>query len=206
MVGHGCLFAWNFSVTRSIVLTETVSRTRPNMMLLSQPTVWKTHWPKTVQCTITEVKLQYNGNLSSVLRTHILTGTEISKNIVTLLRECNLIDSMSNVASFQHLWSILASISTIKETFYMSMQPVYNIAPCTKYKQIFKNWNKSRFQVSMQNISHSNLTVEKQIDSKIILYLLWYSTDIFQSCKRCDPFHQTLPPLKSTPPFNSAPL
>jgi len=113
------------------------------LVTCSQPTIWKIHWLKTVQCTITEEKLQYNGNLSSVLRKHILTSTEISKNIVTLLWECNLIDSMSNVASFQHLWSILASISTVKETFYMSMQPVYNIAPCTKYKQIFKNWNKT---------------------------------------------------------------
>jgi hypothetical protein len=26
----GCLFAWNFSVTRSAVLTETDRRTRPN--------------------------------------------------------------------------------------------------------------------------------------------------------------------------------
>jgi len=34
VVGHGCLFAWNFSGTRTAVLTEMVSRTRPNMMLL----------------------------------------------------------------------------------------------------------------------------------------------------------------------------
>jgi len=33
VVGHGCLFAWNFSVTRSTVLMEMVSRSRPNMML-----------------------------------------------------------------------------------------------------------------------------------------------------------------------------
>jgi hypothetical protein len=29
----GCLFAWNFSVTRSTVLTEAERRIRPNMML-----------------------------------------------------------------------------------------------------------------------------------------------------------------------------
>ena len=32
----GCVFAWNFSVTKPAVLTETESRARPNMLSLPQ--------------------------------------------------------------------------------------------------------------------------------------------------------------------------
>lgn len=55
------------------------------------------------------------------------TATEVTKNVVALLRERDLVDSVANETSFQQVASILAGLPSIGESFHIVVQPVHHI-------------------------------------------------------------------------------
>lgn len=58
----------------------------------------------------------------------VLTSAKVSKNIVALLRKGYLVDSVPDVAGFQHLRGILSCIPPVIKTFEMRVQPINNVS------------------------------------------------------------------------------
>lgn len=56
-----------------------------------------------------------------------LTATEISKDVVALLREGDLVDSVANVASLQQVARVLPRFTSVCETFHVMIEPVHHI-------------------------------------------------------------------------------
>lgn len=56
-----------------------------------------------------------------------LTATKVSKDIVALFREGDLVDSVSDVASLQQVAGIFTGFSAIWEPFHMMEEPVHHI-------------------------------------------------------------------------------
>lgn len=56
-----------------------------------------------------------------------LTATEVSKNIVALLRKGDLVDSMSDVASLQKVAGVFTRFSAICEAFHVMEEPIHHI-------------------------------------------------------------------------------
>lgn len=56
-----------------------------------------------------------------------LTATQVSKDVVTLFREGDLVDSVSDVASFQQVAGVFTGLSAIRKPFNVVEQPVNHI-------------------------------------------------------------------------------
>lgn len=59
-----------------------------------------------------------------------LTSAEVSKHVVTLFGEGNLVDSVSDEAGFQQVPSIFASFTAVGETFQITVEPVHDVRAC----------------------------------------------------------------------------
>lgn len=57
----------------------------------------------------------------------VLTVTEVSKDVVALLRESDLIDSMPNETSFQEVTGIFTSLSAVLKSLYVMVEPLHHI-------------------------------------------------------------------------------
>lgn len=55
------------------------------------------------------------------------TATEVTKDVVALLGERDLVDSMADETSFQQVASILAGLPSVSEPFHVVVQPVHHI-------------------------------------------------------------------------------
>lgn len=55
------------------------------------------------------------------------TATEVAKDVVALLREGDLVDSVADETGFQQVAGILAGLSTVGEAFHIVVQPVHYI-------------------------------------------------------------------------------
>lgn len=56
-----------------------------------------------------------------------LTATQVSEDIVALLREGDLVDGVSDVASLQQVAGIFTGLSAIRKAFHVVEQPVNHI-------------------------------------------------------------------------------
>ena len=52
---------------------------------------------------------------------------EVSKDVVALLREGDLVDGMTNKAMLEHEGGVLPGVSTIDETLHVGVKPVYQV-------------------------------------------------------------------------------
>lgn len=55
------------------------------------------------------------------------TAAEVSEDVVALLREGDLVDSVADEACFQQVAGILAGLPPVSEAFDIVVQPVYHI-------------------------------------------------------------------------------
>lgn len=69
----------------------------------------------------------------------VLTVAEVSKDVVALLWESDLIDSMSNETSLQEVTGIFTSLSAVLKALYVMVEPLDHIRPCT-YQIIIAYW------------------------------------------------------------------
>lgn len=69
------------------------------------------------------------GNQFAVLT--ILTVTEVSKDVVALLWESDLIDSMSNETSLQEVTGIFTGLSAVLKALYVMVEPLHHVRACT---------------------------------------------------------------------------
>ena len=72
-----------------------------------------------------------NFNCCSTLTTNVLnselTSAKVSKHVVALFRKGYLVDSVPDVAGFQHLRGILSCIPPVVEPLEMRVQPINDI-------------------------------------------------------------------------------
>lgn len=55
------------------------------------------------------------------------TATEVTKDVVALLREGDLVDSVADEAGFQQVAGILAGLPPVGEAFYVVVEPVHHV-------------------------------------------------------------------------------
>lgn len=55
------------------------------------------------------------------------TATEVAEDIVALLGESDLVDSVADEAGFQQVAGILAGLSPVSKAFHVVVQPVHHI-------------------------------------------------------------------------------
>jgi len=65
----------------------------------------------------------------------VLTSTQVSKDVVALLRERDLVDGMSDESGLQQIAGILASFAAVGETFHVTVEPVHHIRTWTDEMQ-----------------------------------------------------------------------
>lgn len=65
--------------------------------------------------------------MSSALPGGELTATEVSEDVVALLREGDFVHSVPEVAVFQHAAGIFSSLPSVFEAFHMCVKPVDHI-------------------------------------------------------------------------------
>lgn len=59
-----------------------------------------------------------------------LTATKVSKNIVTLFWESDLVDGVTDVAGLQQVAGVFPGLSAIGEPFHVMEEPVNHIRTC----------------------------------------------------------------------------
>lgn len=59
--------------------------------------------------------------------TTLTATTEVSEDIIALLRKSNLVDSVSDEACLQQPTGILAGLPALRETLHVMIKPVYHI-------------------------------------------------------------------------------
>lgn len=69
----------------------------------------------------------YCSHSKQIIEQSPLTATEVSKDIVALFREGDLIDGVSDVPSLQQIAGIFTSFTAICESFHMMEEPVHHI-------------------------------------------------------------------------------
>lgn len=55
------------------------------------------------------------------------TATEVTEDVVALLRERDLVDRVADESSLQQVASVLAGLPPIGESFHVVIQPVHHI-------------------------------------------------------------------------------
>lgn len=55
------------------------------------------------------------------------TATEVTKDVVALLGECDFVDSMADETGFQQVAGILAGLPPVCESFHVVVQPVHHV-------------------------------------------------------------------------------
>lgn len=58
---------------------------------------------------------------------HELTATEVTKDVIALFREGDLVDSVADVASFQQVAGVFACLPSVSETLDVMIQPIHHI-------------------------------------------------------------------------------
>lgn len=66
-------------------------------------------------------------NISSTWRQRLGCLFKVSKDVVALLREGDLVDRVTNKAMLEHEGGVLPGVSTINETLHVGVKPVHQV-------------------------------------------------------------------------------
>lgn len=58
------------------------------------------------------------------------TSTEVPEDVIALLREGDLVDGVSDVASLQQIAGIFAGLTAVCEALHVVIEPIYHIRTC----------------------------------------------------------------------------
>lgn len=57
----------------------------------------------------------------------MLTCTQVSEDVVALLREGDLADGVSDVAGLQQVAGVLPGLAAVREAFHVPVEPVHHV-------------------------------------------------------------------------------